>query len=59
MIEFSLEKFPVRQSLTNGVQTLIRPLDEGDAAAFTQFHESIPGRERFLLKHRLTNAEEI
>ncbi len=59
MIDSSFEKFPVRQALTNGVQTLIRPLEEGDAAAFIQFYESIPGRERFLLKHRLTNTDEV
>jgi hypothetical protein len=56
MIEFALEKYPVRQALTNGVQVMIRPLQEDDGVAFTQFHEAIPSGERFLTKHRLNGA---
>lgn len=59
MIEFALEKYPLRQTLTNGVQALVRPLQEDDAAAFTRFHEAVPRHERFLLKHRLNDAGEI
>lgn len=59
MIEFALEKYPVRQTLTNGVQALIRTLQEDDGAAFTRFYEAIPGSERFLIKHRLNGATEI
>ncbi|MFO1485680.1 MAG: GNAT family N-acetyltransferase [Verrucomicrobiaceae bacterium] len=59
MIEFALEKYPLRQTLTNGAQALIRPLQEDDGVAFTRFHDSVPGNERFLQKHRLSDAGEI
>lgn len=59
MIEFALEQYPLRQTLINGVQVLIRPLQEEDGPAFTRFHEAIPSSERFLLKHRLNGTDEI
>ncbi|MDP1588773.1 MAG: GNAT family N-acetyltransferase [Prosthecobacter sp.] len=59
MIEFALEQYPSRQTLTNGVQALIRPLEPEDADAFTRFHAAIPSGERFLIKHRLNDTGEI
>lgn len=57
MIEFALDKYPLRQSLTNGVQCLVRPLEVEDRPAFKIFNEAIPDRERFLLKHRISESE--
>lgn len=59
MIEFALEKYPVRQTLTNGVQVLVRPLQEDDGPAFTRFLEAVPRQEQFLQKHRFSDAGEI
>ncbi len=59
MIEFALEKFPIRHVLTNGIQCMIRPLRGDDAQGFTLFHEAISSRERFLIKHRLSDTGSI
>ncbi len=59
MIEFALEKYPVRQTLTTGVQMLLRPLQPDDTSAFTRFHDAIPKGERFLIKHRVNGVGEI
>ncbi len=56
MIEFALEKFPVRYTLDNGVQCLVRPLHRDDQPAFEKFHLSVPENERFLIKHRYTDS---
>jgi L-amino acid N-acyltransferase YncA len=54
MIEFALDCFPVRHTLTNGVQCLLRPLQAEDEAAFQSFQQAVPEKERFLIKHRIT-----
>lgn len=59
MIEVALEKYPVWHPLTSGVKAMVRPLEPDDARAFTDFHEAIAEKERFLIKHRLGDAEEI
>jgi len=59
MIEFALEKYPVRHQLTSGLQFLVRPLVAQDEAAFAAFHEAIAEKERFLIKHRLSDASQI
>ncbi len=59
MLEFALENYPARRTLTNGVQMVIRPLREEDAHGFTTFHEAISANERFLIKHRLDDAGHI
>lgn len=59
MLEFALEKYPIRRALTNGVQMAIRPLREDDGHAFTAFHEAISINERFLTKHRLNDSGQI
>ena len=59
MIEYALEKFPVRQLLPNGVQCLIRPLAEEDEPAFNRFHDAIPVTERFMIKHRISDATQV
>lgn len=59
MIEFALEKYPVRQTLSAGVQMLLRPLQPDDTSAFTRFHDAIPKGERFLIKHRVNGVGEI
>jgi GNAT superfamily N-acetyltransferase len=59
MIEFALEKYPIRHVLTNGIQIMIRPLGGDDAHGFTLFHEAVPMQERFLIKHRLSDSSQI
>ena len=59
MIEFALEKYPIRHVLTNGIQSMIRPLCGDDAHGFTLFHEAVPMQERFLIKHRLSDSRQI
>jgi len=59
MIEFALDKFPVRHPLTRGGPTMIRPLQADDAHAFSLFHKEIPAKERFLLKHRISDDSDI
>jgi len=56
MIEYALEKFPVRRSLQNNVQCLIRPLQTDDRQSFEKFHSDVPEAERFLIKHRYTDS---
>ncbi len=56
MIEFALEKYPVRYTLDNGVQFLVRPLQKDDQMAFEKFHLAVPENERFLIKHRYTDS---
>lgn len=59
MIESALEKYPLRTSLTNGVQIMIRPLQTGDSAAFRTFHDALSERDRFLIKHRVDTTNQI
>ena len=56
MIDFALEKFPIRHVLNNGIQCLIRPLTQDDQAAFQRFHQAVPENDRFLIKHRYTDS---
>lgn len=56
MIDFALEKFPVRHTLSNGVQCLIRPLQLDDQPAFQKFHHAVPETDRFLIKHRYPDS---
>lgn len=59
MIDLFLEKYPVRETLPNGTPITLRPLGAEDLDAFRRFHETIPERERFLMKHRLTDPGQI
>lgn len=59
MLDIALDRFPVRHSLTNGVQCMIRPLQSEDEAAFQTFYGTIPEKERFLVKHRISSDNEI
>ena len=56
MLEFALDQFPVQHTLTTGAQCTVRPSQSEDSAAFKVFNESIPEKERFLLKHRISGA---
>lgn len=56
MIDYALEKYPVRRPLKNQIQCLIRPLQQEDESAFERFHAEVPERERFLIKHRYTDS---
>lgn len=55
MIEFALEKFPVRYPLETSVQCLIRPLEPEDEAGFLKFLHEVPEIERLFIKQRLDN----
>ena len=57
MIELALEKYPLRFNLTNGVQTLVRPLEEGDETAFKSFLEAVPEIERMFIKENLNDPK--
>lgn len=55
MIDFALEKYPVRYPLETGVQCLIRPLESADQPAFLSFLAEVPEIERMFIKQRLDN----
>lgn len=55
MIDFALEKYPVRYPLETGVQCLIRPLEPGDEPGFMKFLHQVPELERLFIKQRLDN----
>lgn len=55
MLEFALEKYPVRRPLETGVQCLIRPLESQDQPAFLTFLGEVPEIERLFIKQRLDN----
>lgn len=57
MIEFALDQYPVCHALTTGAQCTVRPSQPEDGAAFKVFNESIPEKERFLLKHRINGSK--
>ena len=59
MIEFALEKYPLRQSLTNGVQCLLRPLQADDVGSFGRLHDAITEQEKFLSKHPMSDPLQI
>jgi GNAT superfamily N-acetyltransferase len=59
MIELAIEKYPVRSTLTNGIQILIRPLEEGDQSAFKTFLEAVPEIERMFIKQNLSDPKLI
>lgn len=59
MFDFVLEKYPVSRALTNGKQIEVRPLQAEDERAFREFYEGIAEKERFLMKHRLGDADAI
>lgn len=59
MLEYALEKFPTRHALTNGVQLMVRPLQEADEHAFEVFYSAVPEQERFLNKHRLADEVQL
>ena len=55
MIEFALEKYPVVRNV-DGEEITIRPLQDGDEAAFGEFFRSIPEEERLFVKDRITDG---
>jgi GNAT superfamily N-acetyltransferase len=57
MIDFALDNYPARHALTNGVQCMVRPLQTDDAVAFRRFNEVISDKERFLMKHRISDHQ--
>ena len=59
MIEYALDKFPVRHTLTNGVQLMVRPLHPEDEHAFQTFYSAVSETERFLSKHRLGDQSQL
>lgn len=59
MIELALEKYPFRAELSNGLQTLFRPMEEGDETAFKTFLETVPEIERLFIKENLNDPKLI
>jgi hypothetical protein len=55
MIDFALEKYPVRYPLETSVHCLIRPLETPDKASFMKFLHEVPEFERLFIKQRLDN----
>jgi len=55
MIEYALEKYPVRYPLETSVQCLIRPLEPEDEPGFMKFLHQMPEFERLFIKQRLDN----
>lgn len=55
MIDFALEKYPVRYPLETSVQCLIRPLAPEDDTGFMKFLHQVPEFERLFIKQRLDN----
>ncbi len=56
MIEDAIETFPVRDSLKNGVQVLIRPAEADDKSAFEEFLAAVPDDELAFARHRRTDG---
>jgi GNAT superfamily N-acetyltransferase len=55
MIDYALEKYPLRFPLESSVQCLVRPLTVGDEAGFMKFLQQVPEFERLFIKQRLDN----
>ena len=55
MIDFALEKYPVRYPLETSVQCMIRPLEPSDDAGFMKFLHEVPEFERLFIKQRIDN----
>ena len=56
MLEFALEKFPVRVVLNDGTPCSIRPLETTDETAFRNFHLVIPEEHRLFIKQRIQDG---
>lgn len=53
-LEFLLERFPVKQTLRDGTEVTIRPLERRDAARLHKFFTAIPEEERLSLAEKVT-----
>lgn len=53
MIDFALEKYPVRYPLETSVQCMIRPMQPEDQSATLKFLSQVPELERLFIKRRL------
>ena len=56
MIDFLLEKFPVRCELRDGSPCSIRPLEATDEAALKEFHHVIPEREQLFVRNKILDG---
>ena len=56
MLDFALEKFPVRTVLDDGTPCSIRPLEEADEVAFRNFHHVVPEEDRLFIKGQIRDG---
>ena len=53
MLDFALQKYPVRYPLETSVQCMIRPMEATDEPHFREFLHAVPEEERLFIKRRL------
>ncbi len=58
-LEDILEPFPIDFKAKDGATFQLRPLAQGDAERLHQLFCALPGNERLLIKHRVTDPEVI
>ena len=56
MIEFALEKYPIRVDLSNGVQAMVRPAEKADDRAYGEFLEAVTDDERMFVSYRFLDS---
>ena len=56
VIEYALEKYPLRKELEGGIQCLVRPAETSDQTAYEEFLTALPDDERMFVRHRFLDA---
>ena len=55
MLEFALDRYPLRLCLQSGLEVNIRPLESQDQEIFQQFMLAVPETDRLFIKDRLSD----
>jgi RimJ/RimL family protein N-acetyltransferase len=53
-LDYALERFPLKVTLRDGTNCVIRPLEKGDAAKLQKFFLAVPEPERLFVKKPVT-----
>ena len=56
-LEYALDKFPVKTSLKDRTNVVVRPLAKGDAAALQKFFFAVPEPERLFIEQPVTEKK--
>jgi GNAT superfamily N-acetyltransferase len=54
-LDYALERFPVKASLKEGTQVVVRPIAKRDAAALQKFFYAVPEPERLFIERPVTD----